>query len=45
MLYQNRITGGLARSSLSMEKASLCLDANEEVIYIDRMILLRTMQP
>ena len=36
MLYQNRITGGLVEVvSQHGEGILMCLDANEEVIYID----------
>ena len=43
MLYQNRITGGLVEVvSQHGEGILMCLDANEEVIYIDEDDLLRT---
>jgi len=36
MLYQNRVTGGLVEVvSQHGEGILMCLDANEEVIYID----------
>ncbi len=44
MLYQNRVTGGLVEVvSQHGEGILMCLDANEEVFYINEKILFPTL--